>query len=129
MIKDIKEYLLYYIDGVDYRIRYVDNAPGTWSVWSKLTPGRYSRAVEDFSVAEIQIQLRRLESITDAELKERHFRNRDHYQDWLNHNDQKWPIEDLLWFLKNGFDMFELIREGLAVDKETLVRPEIKPGE
>lgn len=64
--------------------------------------------------------LRKLESMTEEELNERQFSSRDHYERWLIANDRKWPIDDLHWFLKNGFDVFDLIREGLAIDKTTI---------
>lgn len=128
MSKDIRDFLPCYlgcecISPGGLRVKFVGIIYRDGESWPQLQEfknGRHHGPAFTVSRDQIKPILRRLESITDAELKERAFRNRDHYQEWLNHNDRKWPIDDLLWFLKNGFDMFELIREGLAIDQSTL---------
>lgn len=109
MEKNITDYLPYYL-GRDF---VTPNSQGNLNV---KTLHHVIALVENG--VEVQLLLRKLESITDDELEERHFGSRNHYQYWLNCNRSAFPTDDLLWFLKNGFDVFDLIRDGLALEKQ-----------
>lgn len=118
MEKNIKDFLPHYINHVNYRVRYVDNPPGEWTMWSKLTPGRYARAVEDFSVAQIEIELRKLESITDDEIIEGGWSGRRQFIYYTENNKGAYYPSDFHYLLSKGFDLFGLIESGLAIEKQ-----------
>lgn len=135
MDKQLKDYLHYYIGHVDYRVKYIDGS--SWTVWSKLTPGRYARAVEDHSVEKIEIVVRKLESMTEDEWQEIRFhlsadivaavpiikwQDRPRWVVVLENRIQTNTLKflDGIELIKRGFDLFGLIDAGLAVDKDTL---------
>lgn len=60
--------------------------------------------------SEVMPILRPLESLSEEEDQEFALINRD----WI---DGHWSADGLLWLLKNQFDLFGLIKAGLAIDK------------
>lgn len=147
MSKDIKKYFQYYINAVRFRYRYVDYEPGTWSVWVMMTHERFAQAVLDKSIVEVQIELRKLESMdTDevvryAELMTvknipsdtpvRVFKNDSgHLQISIgdeNAGVSLFPLstfggnpEGFHYLLSRGFDLWNLIDSGLALNKDEL---------
>jgi hypothetical protein len=115
---ELKEVLHYYINVVEYRNRYVDYKEGEWTVWSKLTPGRYGRVMEDHSVSAIQIQLRPLSSITHSEAAAIGYKPQE-IPVFLDKDTAFYPNE-FHYLLSRGFDLFNLIDAGAAIDSDTL---------
>lgn len=125
MEKNIKDYLHYYL-GCECVHTFVpedhpqyDNGWRLVSIQSRSEkPYELDNGIHYTWTDSIKPKLRKLESMTEEELQERHFGSRNRFQYWLNHNQGAFPTDDLLWFLKNGFDVFDLIHEGLATEKQ-----------
>ena len=69
MKKEIKDYLHLYF-GAKVRFRYIDYNTGTWTIWETLIGKVYDKIVNDFSIDGIQLELRRLDSMTEDEMVE-----------------------------------------------------------
>lgn len=67
-VENVKKFIQYYIGHVRFRYRYIDYEPGQWSVWVTMTHERYAQAVLDKSIVEVQIELRKLDSMTKEEM-------------------------------------------------------------
>lgn len=117
---NIKDYLPYYI-GQKYRYYYA----GVWTDWHKFAPYRYSQLFDD-DIDQIQLALRRLEDLTEAEMNECGNLDYDFSGDpWLNEWDYTnfncmLTPNQFHWLLQHGFDLFDLIPAGLAVDVKTI---------
>lgn len=123
MKKEIKDYLHFYI-GCKYRLQYLAN--------DRILNGRLYQSYISNN-APVQLLLRPLQSMTEGEAWEiwrKVPRQRDHgvtnpkcaiidrtfHADWSIHD---WAIAFPI-LLSKGFDLFNLIQEGLAIDSTTV---------
>ncbi len=94
---------------------------------------RYGIDLEDFWIADWDLNgfkpiLRRLYDITDEECKERAWGDKEGFYDYMKYSSPhpayteqaRWYPDDFAWLLSKGFDMFNLIESGQAIDKSTL---------
>lgn len=140
LTKDIKDYLHLYVNSeAKYQVQYVDYA-NEWTAPVKLTPNRYYH-LDDASICSIKLTLRRLEDMTEGEARE--FCRLEGWGEDLENVvvldgciDFKRVIGSrtescvtrftrcrpamFVWLLSKGFDLFDLIPAGLAIDKKTL---------
>lgn len=65
-MKDIKPYLPLYL-GAKYRLRYIDYKEGSWTYWVNLTLERLQMFLNDASLDQVQLTLRRMSDMTDEE--------------------------------------------------------------
>lgn len=140
-MKKVEDYLKYYINAARFRLRYVDYTSEQWSVWTILTPLRFKQCSEDVSVENIQLELRPLSSMTEEEAIEvaklsewePHFTNprveknkfddlivrwgagRDQIESYNATGELFYCYEQFHYLLNKGFDLFQLIEEGLAL--------------
>lgn len=114
-MKEIKDYLHLYL-GVRHRYKWADS--GNWTVWTELTANRLSR-LDDYSISEIQLELRPLSSMTSEEKRE--FSNLAGFEklDLLFWADVRKAAPVITYLLSKHFDLFGLIESGLAIDKTT----------
>lgn len=141
----IAEYLKYYI-GAQFRVHYIDNSLEEWTVWVTLTPLRLAK-LDDASIDNIQLQLRKLEDMTDEEcikwaelgFYEPHTVKRasipynslevefDFYMGDDLHSGtmslRSQTAQQFHYLLSKGFDLFGLIPAGLAIDAKTINTP------
>lgn len=114
MIKDIKEYLKYYI-GQKHRFRYIDWTEGYWSRWFSLTPWALSQ-LEDPGIERIELALRRLEDITEDEILAGGWSRRSAFEYYLQANNGAFHPGDFHYLLSKGFDLFNMIDQGAALE-------------
>lgn len=126
MEKKIGDYLHLYL-GQQYRASYIET-PNSFTVWAMLTPGRLDR-LSDLSIYKVELSLRRLSDMTEEEYEhiaiaadEYHFSNKEeeiHVGKQYVKAGRYFP-DQFQWFLSRGFDLFNLIDSGLAIDRSTL---------
>jgi len=120
-MKDIRDYLPFYL-GCQYRISYIET-PDRFTVWSELTAARLAK-LEDHSIAKIEIQLRPLSSMTEEEQKQLEATKAFQRATPVHRiGIRVWTAESYRWAFKNHFDVFELIPEGIAIDKTIINQP------
>lgn len=74
----------------------------------------------EYPISGLKPLLRNCFSITEQEMKLISFRDFEQLQDWLDANKNHLWHDDLIWFIKNGFDVFDLIPNGEAIDKNSI---------
>lgn len=120
-MKEIKEYLPYYI-GQRFRYRYVDWDKDSWSPWTILN-GRDIEKMSDLSIDKIELECRKLSSMTEDESIEYVEIDRKYRlvktADWAG---VKMEAEKTHYLLKKGFDLFGLIEKNLAIDKVSIIK-------
>lgn len=115
----LKDVLHLYL-GSQYRIRYIDYLSNQFTVWSELTSSRLSK-LDDLSIAEIQLQLRLLSSMTEEEANE--FDLVDVQKGLLafGHRLQMYMTPNQFKkCLDNHFDLFGLIESSQAINKSSI---------
>jgi len=118
MQTQLKDVIHLYL-GCQYRVRYIDYEVGQYTVWSVLTAARLSK-LDDLSIADIQIQLRPLSSMTEEELDEvlkigEHQNNGQSVSGFVR-GWKAFGAQTFAYLLKQGFDIFNLIESGQAIN-------------
>jgi hypothetical protein len=100
------------------RHSYVEQ-PDQFVMWYKLTPERFAK-LDDLSVAKVQLQLRPLSSMTEEEAIEYFEVCSLKIGDYIGSGPDWVPISarSTKHLLSKGFDLFNLIPEGLAIEKK-----------
>jgi hypothetical protein len=130
-IKDIGPYLPLYLNQ-NHRYSWVEE-PDTFTAWIKLLPHRLAR-LDDFSIAKVQLQLRKLSSMTEEEARQlisiRGYEKvesvefKDDGIEFTHPGFTTWikltpdSPEAFLYLLSIGMDLFNLIPEGLAIERK-----------
>lgn len=139
MEKKIEDYLHFYI-GARHRYRFVDWSKDSWSVWMELTPKRLDYVLSDRSIDGIQIELRSVTDMTEDEKNS--LIDFLGLQEFLTSSDIEQGFLDVMcdseyrfspdsyyksvaWFTKNRFDVFELIKDGFAINATTLTKQSV----
>lgn len=123
MKKDIKDYLhLYFYSEIEITEVFISVG---YKVGQRFVPsgGELALAIRENPVFACKPILRPLSSMTEEEAKEIGW-----WDDWDNRiayakdfkEDWMFSSSNMLWLLKNSFDLFNLIPERLAVNAETL---------
>jgi hypothetical protein len=123
-MKELKDFIHLYL-GAKVRYTYYDYEENTWTVWEQLTTNVLNKITTDWSIKDIQIQLRKLSDMTDEELKS--LRSERGNLKGVERADMNyiirlttWSPEDVRYLLSRHFDLFGLIESGLAIDSKTL---------
>ena len=106
-------------------LRIYDKATAKWSAWKKLTPKVLDYVLQSEMTGflinfEMQLSLRRLDSMTEEELNER-MRLANKWSPF--EGTIQCAAEQTAYLLSRGFDLFSLIDSNQAIDKNKITTP------